>query len=108
MRRILRVWPFYLATFSASSFSGTFFAACGPQRSRLWSLRSIDRASLKLIIQLLPSFFLIKADQAHTLALHNTKQALASEMAASVRNAVERLDETLASAHKKTEDLERP
>jgi len=31
--------------------------------------------------QLLPSFILIKADQPHTLALHNTMQALASEMA---------------------------
>ena len=29
----------------------------------------------------LPSFILIKADQPHTLALHNTMQALASEMA---------------------------
>jgi len=29
----------------------------------------------------LPNFILIKADQAHTLALHNTMQALASEMA---------------------------
>jgi hypothetical protein len=42
---------------------------------------SFDRASLKPITQLLPSFILIKADQAHTLALHNTTQALASEMA---------------------------
>jgi AraC-like DNA-binding protein len=42
---------------------------------------SFDRASLKPISQLLPSFILIKADQAHTLALHNTMQALASEMA---------------------------
>jgi len=42
---------------------------------------SFDRASLKPIAQLLPSFILIKADQAHTLALHNTMQALASEMA---------------------------
>jgi len=41
---------------------------------------SFDRASLKPITQLLPSFILIKADQAHTLALHNTMQALASEM----------------------------
>jgi AraC-like DNA-binding protein len=40
-----------------------------------------DRASLKPITQLLPSFILIKSDQAHTLALHNTMQALASEMA---------------------------
>jgi len=42
---------------------------------------SFNRASLKPITQLLPSFILIKADQAHTLALHNTMQALASEMA---------------------------
>jgi AraC-like DNA-binding protein len=42
---------------------------------------SFDRASLKPITQLLPSFILVKADQAHTLALHNTMQALASEMA---------------------------
>jgi len=42
---------------------------------------SFDRASLKPIAQLLPSFILIKADQPHTLALHNTMQALASEMA---------------------------
>jgi AraC-like DNA-binding protein len=41
---------------------------------------SFDRASLKPITQLLPSFILIKADQPHTLALHNTMQALASEM----------------------------
>ena len=44
------------------------------------SLR-FDRASLKPITQLLPSFILIEADQARTLALHNTMQALASEMA---------------------------
>jgi AraC-like DNA-binding protein len=42
---------------------------------------SFDRASLKPITQLLPSFILIKADQAHTLALHTTMQALAAEMA---------------------------
>ncbi len=42
---------------------------------------SFDRASLKPITQLLPSFILIKADQAHTLALHITMQALESEMA---------------------------
>jgi AraC-like DNA-binding protein len=42
---------------------------------------SFDRASLKPITQLLPNFILIKADQARTLALHNTMQALASEMA---------------------------
>ena len=42
---------------------------------------SFDRASLKPITQLLPSFILIKSDQAHALALHITMQALASEMA---------------------------
>jgi AraC-like DNA-binding protein len=42
---------------------------------------SFDHASLKPITQLLPSFILIKADQARSLALHNTMQALASEMA---------------------------
>src|ERR1700747_2621940 len=42
---------------------------------------SFDRASLKPITQLLPSFILIKADQARLLALHITMQALASEMA---------------------------
>ena len=41
---------------------------------------SFDRSSLKPITQLLPSFILIKADQGHTLALHNTMRALASEM----------------------------
>jgi AraC-like DNA-binding protein len=42
---------------------------------------SFDHASLKPITQLLPSFILMKADEARTLALHNTVQALASEMA---------------------------
>ena len=42
---------------------------------------SFDHASLKPITQLLPSFILIKADQARTIALHITMQALASEMA---------------------------
>lgn len=42
---------------------------------------SFDRASLKPITQLLPSFILIKADEARTFALHTTAQALASEMA---------------------------
>src|ERR1700722_8240008 len=42
---------------------------------------SFDRASLRPITQLLPSFILIKADQKSTLALHTAMQALASEMA---------------------------
>src|SRR5260370_22618560 len=41
---------------------------------------SFDRASMEPITQLLPSFVLMKADQARTLALHTTVQALASEM----------------------------
>ena len=41
---------------------------------------SFDEASLKPITQLLPNFILMKADQARTLALHTTVQALASEM----------------------------
>src|ERR1700721_952037 len=45
---------------------------------------SFDRASLKPITQLCPSFPLIKAEQARTLALHITMQALASEMAEQV------------------------
>ena len=42
---------------------------------------SFDRTSLKPIAQLLPSFILMKADEPRTLALHNTVQTLASEMA---------------------------
>jgi AraC-like DNA-binding protein len=42
---------------------------------------SFDRASLRPISQLLPNFILVKSDQVRTLALHNTLQALASEMA---------------------------
>src|SRR6201996_7032793 len=45
---------------------------------------SFDRASLRPITQLLPKFILIKAEQTRTLALHNTLQALASEMAEQV------------------------
>jgi AraC-like DNA-binding protein len=41
---------------------------------------SFERTSVKPITQLLPRFILIKADQAHTLAIHNTMQVLASEM----------------------------
>jgi len=41
---------------------------------------SFDSASLRPITQLLPSLILVKADQAQTLALHNTVRMLASEM----------------------------
>jgi len=40
---------------------------------------SFDRASLRPITQLLPSFILMKADQGRTLALHITMQALAGD-----------------------------
>jgi AraC-like DNA-binding protein len=42
---------------------------------------SFDRANLRSISQLLPHFILIKSDEVRRLALHNTLQALASEMA---------------------------
>jgi len=42
---------------------------------------SFARASLKSLAQLLPSFVLIKADQARSLALHHTMQTLSSELA---------------------------
>src|ERR1700733_11512213 len=42
---------------------------------------SFDHASLKPITQLLPSFILMKADEARTLALHNTMQDIPSESA---------------------------
>jgi AraC-like DNA-binding protein len=42
---------------------------------------SFNRAGLRPITELLPSFILIKAEQARTLALHSTMQALALEMA---------------------------
>jgi AraC-like DNA-binding protein len=42
---------------------------------------SFDCASLKPITWLMPRFILIRADQGRTLALHNTMQALATEMA---------------------------
>jgi hypothetical protein len=45
---------------------------------------SFDHVSLRPITQLLPKFILIKAEQTRTLALHNTLQALASEMAEQV------------------------
>ena len=44
-------------------------------------LLSFDAVTLKPLAQLLPSLILIKADQARTLALHNTLQLLATEMA---------------------------
>ena len=45
---------------------------------------SLNRASLRPITQLLPSFILIRAEQARTLAVHDTMRALASEMAEQV------------------------
>ena len=45
---------------------------------------SFDNASLKPITQLLPSLILIKADEAQSVALHNTLRLLASEMEAQI------------------------
>src|ERR1700742_4263495 len=42
---------------------------------------SFDRGGLKPVTHFLPKFILIKADQARTLALHTTMQALSSELA---------------------------
>ena len=42
---------------------------------------NFDRASLRPITHILPNFIMVKAEQARTLALHGTMQALASEMA---------------------------
>jgi AraC-like DNA-binding protein len=58
-----------------------YYGGGGAQTTVVCGSFRFDRASLKPITQRLPSFILIKADQAHTLALHNTMQALASEMA---------------------------
>ena len=58
-----------------------FYGGGGAPTTIVCGSLSFERASLKPITQLLPRFILIKADQAHTLALHNTMQALASEMA---------------------------
>lgn len=72
-----------------STFHDVSLKACGnvahyggggaPTTVVCGSLR-FERTSLKTITQLLPRFILIKADQPHTLALHTTMQALASEM----------------------------
>ena len=56
------------------------FGGSGAATTIVCGSLSFDRASLKPITQLLPRFILIKADQAYTLALHITMQALASEM----------------------------
>src|SRR6202000_3579100 len=73
-------WPFNERGASANSNVANYGGGGAPTTIVCGSL-SFDRASLKPITQLLPDFILIKADQAHTLALHNTMQALASEMA---------------------------
>jgi Cupin len=58
-----------------------FYGGGGAPTTIVCGSLSFDRASLKPITQLLLSFILMKADEARTLALHNTVQALASEMA---------------------------
>jgi AraC-like DNA-binding protein len=58
-----------------------FYGGGGAPTTIVCGSLSFDHASLKPITQLLPRFILMKADEVRTLALHNTVQALASEMA---------------------------
>src|SRR3984893_4785566 len=58
-----------------------FYGGGGAPTTIVCGSLSFDHASLKPITQLLPSFILMKADEALTLALHTPVQALASEMA---------------------------
>ena len=58
-----------------------FYGGGGAPTTIVCGSLSFDHASLKPITQFLPSFILMKADEARTLALHNTVHALASEMA---------------------------
>ena len=73
-------WSFREIAARANS-NVTHYGGGGAPTTIVCGSLSFERASLKPITQLLPRFILIKADQAHTLALHNTMQALASEMA---------------------------
>src|SRR3981081_1431047 len=59
--------------------NGAHYGGGGAPTTIVCGSLSFNRASLKPIPQLLPSFILITADQARPLALHNTMQALASE-----------------------------
>jgi AraC-like DNA-binding protein len=52
----------------------------GAPATIIWSLLCFDEPMLKPVTQLLPLFILIKAEQAHSLALQTTLQLLASEM----------------------------
>src|SRR5471030_2430822 len=76
-------WTFREIGASANSNVARYGGGGAPTTIVCGSL-SFDRASLKPITQLLPRFILIKAEQATTLALHITMQALASEMAEQV------------------------
>ena len=76
-------WSFHEIGASANNNVAHYGGGGAPTTIVCGSL-SFDRASLKPITQLLPRFILIKADQARTLALHITMQALASEMAEQV------------------------
>lgn len=53
----------------------------GTPTTIITGLLSFDSVSLKPMTQLLPGLILVKADRARTLALHNTLQLLAAEMA---------------------------
>src|ERR1700743_1260541 len=76
-------WSFREIGAKANS-SVAHYGGGGPPTTIVCGSFSFDRASLKPITQLLPTFILIKAEQARTLALQNTLQALASEMAEQV------------------------
>jgi AraC-like DNA-binding protein len=65
---------------AAANGNVAYYGGGGAPTTIVCGSLSFDRASLKPITQLLPSFILMKADEARTLALHNTVQALASEM----------------------------
>lgn len=87
-RRASRLCPVPISTVRSAAVAGArvssnvvrYGGGGAPTTIVCGSLR-FERASLKPITHLLPHFVLIKADQAHTLALHITMQALALEMA---------------------------
>lgn len=83
MRDSLRTRPqkTFRETASRDNSNVAHYGGGGAPTTIICGSLSFDRASLKPITQLLPAFLLIKADHPHTLALHNTMQALASEMA---------------------------
>jgi AraC-like DNA-binding protein len=66
---------------SKASSKVVHYGGGGAPTTIISGLLSFDSVSLKPMTQLLPSLILVRADHAHTLALHTTLQLLASEMA---------------------------